>query len=88
MTQLTKAQLVAQLEAAHVSYATLVAKYEALQGDHEELTRDWAALREERAELRTAALRVDPALSPYRQALAAAKAQAMRSGMCVSVAAR
>ena len=77
MAQLTKAQLIAQLEAAHVSYQLLEAKFEAL------LPKLEAAKAQLPAPTREAA-----PLSPYRAALAAAKAQAMRSGKCVSVSAR
>lgn len=75
MAALTKAQLAAQLEAAHVSYQLLEAKFEAL------LPKLQAA---------KAALPVPSTtgLSPYRQACALAKAQALRSGKCVSVSAR
>lgn len=76
MAQLTKAQLAAQLEAAHVSYQALSTKYEALVAERAALTPQPTTV------LSTVAL------TPYRQALALAKAQALRSGKCVSVTAR
>lgn len=74
MASLTKAQLVAQLEAAHVSYEALSAKYEALLSEQHRVGR------------RPATTTAVSDLSEYRQACAAAKALALRTGRCVSVA--
>lgn len=75
MARITVAQLTAQLEASHVAY--------------ERLATEHAALKAELAARTTQRVRPTPVVnSAYREACAKARALAMSTGKCVSVAAR
>lgn len=74
----TKAELTADLEAAHVAYQALRTQYESLQGELHDVRVQLVGIK-----------RTAPAValtSPYREAMAKAKALAMSTGRCVSVA--
>lgn len=74
MARITNAQLVAQLEAAHVAYEALAAKYEALKAERAVPTRSVYQPRG-----------ATPEVLARRAAMAAARDLAIRTGRCVSV---
>lgn len=77
-SKLTKAELLSQLEASHVAYQALRTQYESLQAELHDLRVQLVGVK-----------RAAPAValtSPYREAMAKAKALAMSTGRCVSVA--
>ena len=96
MSNLTNAQLLAQLEAAHVSYEKLIAQHEALKlaYDFTSAERDLHLAKLQSTARRTnfgvrRSERVAPAPTAaqlaFRAALAQAKALALSTGTCVKV---
>jgi hypothetical protein len=93
--RITKAALVAQLEAAHVSYEKLATECEALRRAGLDSIHERALLREEIQALRNECQELHDArernaaparpLSDFRARCAAARELAMRSGRCVRV---